>query len=544
MRMDFASPYLSHAHYLRIPPPKKVFMSSPPKHFDRNLIVIGGGAAGLVSAYIAATVKAKVTLVEHNAMGGDCLNYGCVPSKALIKAAKVAHTISQSNNYGIHGTIDSIDFQAVMRSVQQAIERIEPHDSPERYTDLGVEVIKGFARIIDPWHVSIESASAPLENTKQEPHVRTLSTRSIILATGAAPIVPNIPGLQSVPHFTSETLWRFLAGQKALPKSLLVLGGGPIGCELAQAFSRLGSHVTLVDRGDRILKSEDTEAAESVRHALIADGVAVRLNTSVVEARCAPAGSDCSEFDLQSKRDTELETIAAELIILAVGRRARLKGYGLKELGINEDKALNVDAFMRTEVDTIYAAGDVAGRYQFTHVAAHEAWYASVNSLFGFVKKFKADYRAIPRAIYTQPEVARAGSSQDELEAQDIQFDETVFDLGDLDRTLLEMGNNDKGVPAGAGVELAEPHRFVKVLTVPGKDTILGVTIVADTASEMLPEFVTAIKFKHGLNDILGTIHAYPTFAEGNKYAAGEWKKANKPAWLLWIAERLHRFRR
>ena len=526
-----------------------------PKKFDRNLIVIGGGAAGLVSAYIAATVRAKVTLVEHHKLGGDCLNYGCVPSKALITAAKVAHIVREAPMFGVDASIDNVDFPKLMDGVYKAIERIEPHDSAKRYESLGVEVIQGFATIVDPWHIRISSTDAAGEDV-------LLSTRAIILATGAAPIIPDVPGLRDVPHFTSETLWAHLRTLKKRPSALAILGGGPIGCELAQSFARLGSKVSLIDRGDRLLKSEDAEACQAVLQALQSEGVEIFLNSSLTGAATLSQNKQsrftvsCNKQDLPSSEAASTNSVVqreidADFIIVAVGRRARLKGFGLEALGIDPEKPLRIDEHMQTEVDSIFAAGDVAGRYQFTHVAAHEAWYASVNSLFGFVKRFKADYTIIPRAIYTQPEVARVGLSEKELTDKGIDFETTRFDLTDLDRQLLELGvkgeldesrSSTDQTPSRSATALSKS--FVKVFTKPGKDTILGATIVSNTASENVVEFVSAMKWKRGLNDILGTIHAYPTHAEGNKYAAGEWKKANKPGWLLSLAEKLHRVRR
>lgn len=481
-----------------------------PKHFDRNLIVIGAGAGGLVSAYIAATVKAKVTLVEAHKMGGDCLNYGCVPSKALIKSAKVANQIAHGERYGLHSTEPSFSFRRVMQRVADIITRVEPHDSIERYTDLGVEVLQGYARLLDPWTVEIKNA---------EGKTRRLTTRSIVLATGASPFVPPLPGIEEVGYVTSDTLWSNFAQMDEAPKRLLVLGGGPIGCELSQCFARLGSQVTLVQKGNRILPKEDMDVAEFSKKALTQDGV--NILTEHVAVRCEMEGSE--KYLIVENPDGELR-IGFDAMLCAVGRKARLQGYGLEELGIETQQTITTNPFLQTQYPNIFAVGDVAGPYQFTHVAAHQAWYAAVNALFGGLKKFKADYRVIPHTTFIDPEIARVGLNEEEAQSQNIPYEKTLYALADLDRAITESATDG----------------FIKVLTVPGKDRILGVTIVGERGGDLLAEFVLAMKYNLGLNKILGTIHTYPTWAEANKYAAGEWKKAHAPVALLRWVERYH----
>lgn len=478
-----------------------------PKQFDRNLVVIGAGAAGLVSSYIAATVKAKVTLVEAHKMGGDCLNTGCVPSKALIQVAKHAQQ-ARLGGMGIPGQPNlQIDFATTMAHVHEVIQTIEPHDSIERYTGLGVDVVQGYARIISPWEVEIETAEG----------TQTLTTRSIIVATGASPFVPDIPGLQDVPYLTSENLWSL----KTLPKRLVVMGAGPIGCELAQAFARLGSQVTLLEAQERILPREDQEVAELVASRLEAEGVTLALGAAAREFHA-------DEQSYSVTLDGREERISFDQILVAVGRKANLRGFGLEALGIDVERPLMVNGWMQTEIPTIYAAGDVAGPYQFTHVAAHQAWYASVNSLFSPFKRFVVDYRVIPWATFTDPEIATVGLTETAAQKQSVDYEVTRYDLEDLDRAIADHAN----------------YGFVKVLTVPGKDKILGATIVGPRASDLIAEFVLAMKHKIGLNQILGTIHIYPTMNEANKYVAGEWRKARKPEKLLQLVERFHRWRR
>jgi len=481
-----------------------------PRTFDRNLVVIGAGAAGLVSSYIAAVVKAKVTLIEGHKMGGDCLNYGCVPSKALIKSAKLMHQMRHSATYGIAGAQAQMSFADVMQRVQRVVRDVEPHDSVERYTGLGVDVVLGHAKLIDPWHVQV---------TKADGTVQTLSTRAIVLATGAEPFVPPLPGLAEVGVLTSDTLWQL----REQPKRLVILGGGPIGCELAQAFARLGSQVTQIEMLERIMVREDADVSAYARAALERDGVAVLTGHKAL--RCEQAEGAKSIIVQAGAVEKRIEFDA---LICAVGRVARLKGYGLEELGIPAQRTIETNEYLQTIYPNIYACGDVAGPYQFTHTASHQAWYASVNALFGFAKKFRADYSVIPWATFIDPEVARVGLNEQEAKEKGIAHEVTRYGIDDLDRAIADSA----------------AHGWVKVLTVPGKDTILGVTIVGEHAGDLLAEYVLAMKHKLGLNKILGTIHTYPTLSEANKYAAGEWKRAHQPLAVLRWVERLHAWRR
>ena len=475
-----------------------------PRRFDRNLVVIGAGAAGLVASYIAAVVKAKVTLVETHKMGGDCLNYGCVPSKALIKTATLLHQMNHAPSYGIARAEATFSFADVMERVARIVREVEPHDSVERYRGLGVDVVAGYARIVNPWTVEIDSG----DGQKQ-----TLTTRSIVIATGAMPFIPPLPGLDEVGCLTSDTLW----GLRELPPRLVVLGGGPIGCELAQCFARLGSVVTQIEMAPRLMLREDGEVSELARKALEHDGVQVLTGHKAV--RCEQDGE--RKFIVVEAQGLE-RRIEFDQLLCAVGRVARLKGYGLEELGIPVGRTVETNEYLETLFPNVLAAGDVAGPYQFTHTAAHQAWYASVNALFGRFKKFKADYSVIPWATFIDPEVARVGLNEQEAKEQGVAFEVTRYDIADLDRAIADS--------AAQG--------FVKVLTVPGKDKILGVTIVGRHAGDLLAEYVLAMKHGLGLNKILGTIHTYPTLAEANKYAAGEWKRNHQPHKVLeWVAK-------
>jgi pyruvate/2-oxoglutarate dehydrogenase complex dihydrolipoamide dehydrogenase (E3) component/uncharacterized membrane protein YdjX (TVP38/TMEM64 family) len=483
---------------------RRVYARWPkPRRFERNLVVIGAGSAGLVSAYIAAAVRAKVTLIEKHQMGGDCLNTGCVPSKALIKTARMISQMKRAGEWGLKTPRVEFDFAEVMERVQRVIRAIEPHDSAERYAGLGVEVIQGAARITSPWTVEVDG--------------RTLTTRSIVIAAGAEPFIPPIPGIERTGCLTSDTVW----GLRELPARLLVLGGGPIGCELSQAFARFGSKVTQVEMSARLLPREDPEFSAMVAARMREDGVEVRVGHKAIRFEgktlvCEHEGREVRiEFDV---------------LLCAVGRAARTKGYGLEELGIPLGKARTIETneFLQTLYPNIYACGDVAGPYQFTHVGAHQAWFASVNALFGALRKFHVDYSVIPWATFTDPEVARVGLNETEARERGVACEVTVYGLDDLDRAIAD----------------GTAHGQVKVLTAPGTDRILGVTIAGEHAGDLIAEFVTAMRHGLGLNKILGTIHIYPTYAEANKYAAGAWKKAHAPQRVLAWVERFHAWMR
>jgi pyruvate/2-oxoglutarate dehydrogenase complex dihydrolipoamide dehydrogenase (E3) component/uncharacterized membrane protein YdjX (TVP38/TMEM64 family) len=483
-----------------------------PARFDRNVVVIGAGSAGLVSALIAAAVKAKVTLVEKHKMGGDCLNTGCVPSKALIKSARVLDQIRRAQDYGLQQASATFDFAEVMARVQRVVKTIEPHDSVERYTGLGVECLEGEARIVTPWEVEV---------TLNAGTTRRLSTRSIVIAAGARPLVPPIPGIEEVGVLTSDTVW----GLRTLPRRLVVLGGGPIGCELTQAFARFGAQVTQVEMLPRILIREDPEVSDMVMRRFTAEGIDVRVNHKATRFSV-----ENGQKVLIAEHAGEALRIEFDALLCAVGRVPNTEGYGLETLGIPTTPARTVEtnAYLQTLYPNIYACGDVAGPYQFTHVGSHQAWYASVNALFGVFKKFRADYSVIPWATFVDPEVARVGLNETEARERNISYEVTVYGIDDLDRAIAD----------------GEAHGMVKVLTVPGKDRILGVTIVGEHAGDLIAEFVMAMRHGLGLNKILGTIHIYPTLAEANKYAAGAWKRAHAPEGVLRLLARYHAWMR
>jgi pyruvate/2-oxoglutarate dehydrogenase complex dihydrolipoamide dehydrogenase (E3) component/uncharacterized membrane protein YdjX (TVP38/TMEM64 family) len=482
-----------------------------PARFDRNLVVIGAGSAGLVSAYIAAAVKAKVTLIEKHRMGGDCLNTGCVPSKALIKSARLLALIRRAEEFGIRRAAAEFDFAKIMERVRRVVQAVEPHDSAERYSQLGVECLEGEAKITSPWAVEVKTGGG----------TQTLTTRAIVIAAGASPFVPPIPGIEQVGYVTSDTVWDL----RQLPKRLVVLGGGPIGCELAQCFARFGSAVTQVEMLPRILIREDPEVSDLVMQQFRREGVNVLAGHKAKEFRV----ENGEKFLIAESAGRDVR-IPFDLLLCAVGRLANTTGYGLEELGIPVSKARTVESneYLQTIYPNIFVCGDVAGPYQFTHTASHQAWYAAVNALFGRFRKFRADYSVIPWATFTDPEVARVGLNETEAKEKNIAYEVTTYGIDDLDRAIAD----------------GEAHGMVKVLTAPGTDRILGATLVGEHAGDLIIEFIAAMRHGIGLNKVLGTIHIYPTLVEANKYAAGAWKRAHAPQGLLKWVERYHAWMR
>ena len=478
-----------------------------PKQFDTNMVVIGAGSAGLVTAYIAALARAKVTLVEKNRMGGDCLNTGCVPSKALIRSAGVRHLSGRAREFGLRGPQAEVNFSAVMDRVREIVKTIEPHDSVERYTRLGVDCLQGEAIITSPWTVSVNG--------------NEIRTRNIVIATGARPFIPAVPGLQNCGCLTSGNLWDL----EELPGRLLVMGAGPIGCELAQAFARLGSTVTVVDMQDRILPREDADVSACIAARFGKEGI--RIITGARINRIEPAGSSHAAI---MERQGGLERVEFDRVLVAVGRQANTENLGLKSLGVerNDNGTVKVNEFLQTNYPNIFACGDVAGPYQFTHMASFQAWFAAVNGLFGTFKKFRIHYDIVPWATFTDPEVARVGLSETEAREKGIDYELTRFDLDGLDRAVTD----------------SETTGFIKVLTMPGRDRILGAVIVGAHASELINEFILAMNNGLGLKKIMAAIHVYPTWSESGKFAAGAWRKAHAPEWAYPLLDSFHRWKR
>lgn len=474
-----------------------------PRKFDTNLVVIGAGSGGLVASYIAAAVKARVTLVEKHRMGGDCLNTGCVPSKSLIRSAKISHYLKRAGEFGLEPVVAQANFPKVMKRIQGVIAKVEPHDSVERYTQLGVDCVQGEAKIVSPYCVAVND--------------REIYTPHIVIATGARPFVPPIDGVDQIGYLTSDTIWQ-LENQ---PARLLVIGAGPIGCELAQSFSRLGSTVTLLDLAPKIMPREDEEVSDYIHNCLVNEGINICVSHKPLVFVRQP-----DQKYLDAEHRGEQVRIEFDEVIIAVGRKANTQGFGLEELGVELTRqgTVQVNEYLQTNYPNIYACGDVAGPYQFTHTASHQAWYAAVNALFGRFKKFKVDYSVIPWATFTDPEVARVGLNEQDAKEQGVAYEVTRFELEELDRAIAD----------------GENRGYVKVLTPPGKDRILGVTIVGYHASELISEYILAMKQGVGLNKILGTIHIYPTLSEANKFAAGNWKRAHAPETLLGVVKQFH----
>ncbi len=479
-----------------------------PKQFDTNMVVIGAGSAGLVTALIAAATKAKVSLIERHKMGGDCLNTGCVPSKALIRSAKMASYYGRAEEYGLSTKDIEVNFPAVMERIQRVIKTIEPHDSVERFTDLGVDCIQGSAKILDPYRVEVNG--------------EVITTRNIVISTGARPFVPPIKGIEETDYLTSDTVWEI----REKPNKMLIIGGGPIGCEMAQSFNRLGINVIQLDKSPRLMPREDADISEEIGKKFMKEGVDLRLGHTPIEF--TKEGDQqvliCDDANGQKQR------IEFDTLLLAVGRKPNTEGFGLENLnvGINPNGTIEVNEYLQTKFPNVYACGDVAGPYQFTHTASHQAWYTAVNGLFGVIKKFKVDYRVIPWATFTDPEVARVGLNEQEANDQNIPYEVTTYHIDDLDRAIADD----------------EAHGFIKVLTVPGKDKIIGATIVGHHAGDIIVEYVTAMKHNLGLNKILGTIHIYPTLTETNKFVAGNWKKAHAPEKIMAFLPKFHRWQR
>nr|WP_163502416.1 bifunctional TVP38/TMEM64 family protein/FAD-dependent oxidoreductase [Halomonas socia] len=483
-----------------------------PRSFDYDIVVIGAGSAGLVASYIAAAVKARVALVERDAMGGDCLNTGCVPSKALIRAARAAHEARRAKRFGVHLGEPDIDFHGVMAHVHEAVAKVAPHDSPARYRGLGVDVVHGAAHLQTPWEVRVGE--------------RVLTSRHVIIASGARPRVLPLPGIAADEMLTSDNLWQL----ERLPERLVVIGGGPIGCELGQSFARLGSRVNLVEEAAQLLPREDRDVAAALEAGLREEGVALHLGCRAVAVEPGPSHADRGKVLVIERGDGSQARIVFDRLLMAVGREANVTGLGLEALGIatRANGTLDVDETLRSVHPNIWACGDVVGPYQLTHASAHQAWHATVNALFGEVKRFAVSYRALPAVTFSDPEVARVGLSEREASARGVEYELTRYELGELDRAIAD--GHDRG--------------FVKVLTVPGKDRILGACVVGHGAGELLATFTLAMTRNIGLNKLLATIHPYPSYSEAAKASAGQWKNAHKPERVLeWLA-RYFRWRR
>ena len=478
-----------------------------PKRFDANVVVVGAGSAGLVASLIMAGAKAKVILIEKHKMGGDCLNTGCVPSKSIIRSGCIMSYIRRAKEFGIDDAKGEVNFAAVMARVQGVIKTIEPHDSVERFTSLGVEVELGDAVIESPYVVTVNE--------------RRITTRSIIVATGARPLVPPIPGLAEIDYLTSDSIWSLTE----LPKRLLVVGGGPIGCELAQAFSNLGAQVIQVDMAERIMPREDAEVSEVVAKAFREQGVQLLTGHKLVKFGAGENGDY-----MEAEHNGETVRVEFDKVLLAIGRKANVEGFGLENLNLalTRQGTIEVNEYLQTSMPNVFACGDVAGPYQFTHMASFQAWFASLNAMLGGLYRSKINYSVVPWATFTDPEVARVGLSETEAKEKMIPYELTRYEMDHHDRSLAD----------------GEAHGFIKVLTVPGKDKILGVTIVGHHAGEVIGEFVFAMTHGMGLKKISAVTHIYPTILEANKFAANAWRSERLPEKYFPYLEKFFAWRR
>ncbi|MGV6825383.1 MAG: FAD-dependent oxidoreductase [bacterium] len=477
-----------------------------PEGYDYNLVVIGGGAAGLVAAYAGASMRAKVALIEQDRMGGDCLNTGCVPSKALLHLAGLRAKSARAAELGLATGVSSPRLESMMDHVVEAIESIAPHDSRERYESLGVEVISGSATIVSPWEVSVGD--------------RQLTTRAMVVATGASPWIPPIKGIEDIAYLTTETVWSL----SQLPEHLTIIGGGAVGCELAQAFRRLGARVTIIEMASGLMGQADSDVAEAVFETLVADGVEVMTSCVPVSIR---SGDAPVLFCNQMGKELALPV---DQLLVAVGRRPLLdglEGEGM-ELGRDESGSLRSDEYLATAYPNIFAAGDVTSGAQLTHAAGSQGWTAAVNALTQGLWRSRADASVMPQVLYTEPEVATVGATSRQLDAEGVSYEVTKYDLADLDRAITDRSGNG----------------FVKILTAKGNDRILGAAIVAPRAGEMIMEYVLAMKHGLGLRKLLATIRPYPSYADAGKLAAGLWQKEHLPIALLEWLQRFNRFRR
>jgi len=481
-----------------------------------NLVVVGAGSAGLMVAAGAAGLGAKVAVVERGLMGGDCLNTGCVPSKALLRSAKAALAPRSGDRLGIvHPGSTPVDlaesWPRVAARVQSVIDTIAPHDSVERFQSLGVDVVQGSGHFMSSREVAVTGADG---------QQRILEGRALVVATGSGPMVPPIPGLEEAGYLTNETVFT----QTRQPRRLAVLGGGPIGLELGQAFARLGSEVTVVEMLPRILPREDPDAAQVLAESLTRDGIAILTGHQAVRVEggsagkrlvCRPAGQPAEGGGAPAETVVEVDEI-----LVAVGRRAHVTGLGLEELGVDVSGGrIAVDRYLRTAVPSIFACGDVVGPYQFTHMAGQQARAVIQNALLPL--KTRMDYRVVPWATFTEPEVARVGLSEEEAAAQGVAHRVIKVPLAGIDRAVCD----------------GDTEGFLKILTPPGRDGILGATLVGPHAGDLLHEVVLAMRARLRLRDIASTVHIYPTLAEVFRRAADEARKESfTPRLQKWFA--------
>lgn len=457
-----------------------------------NVVVIGAGTAGLVTAAGTASLGGRVALIERHQMGGDCLNFGCVPSKALISSARLVHNIAHAHDWGLAKQTPKFELEQVFARMRARRAQIAPNDSQERFESLGVDVFRGEARFLSPHEVEVDGT--------------TLRAKNFVIATGTRAAIPPIEGLEGVPYYTNETIFDDL---KKIPESLIVIGGGPIGCELAQAFCRLGVEVTLLNRGAQLMPKEDRDVAEFIQARLEGEGVTV---VNEAEAKSCSLTSKTVELIYTEKvAPAKKQSVSAQALLIASGRSPNLESLHLQTARVKYSKrGIETNARLQTSQPHIYAVGDVVGPYQFTHMADYQARIVVRNILMPlpFLRQ-KVDYSVVPWCTFVDPEVARVGLSESEAKKGKIEYDVVQQELAHVDRAVVE----------------SQETGFARVLLKRGTEKIIGVTIVAEHAGELIHEFVLAMKHGIGLGQIAAMIHVYPTFSEVARKAGDQYNK-------------------
>lgn len=479
--------------------------------YNYNVIVIGGGSGGLVASLVASSLRAKILLIEKHKMGGDCLNTGCVPSKTFLKSARRVYEIQNSGKLGIKSGSCEFEFSHIMERVQSVIKMIAPKDSKERYEGLGVKCVKGEAHF-EGLH-TVRAAG------------QSFTAKSFIIATGASPFVPPIQGLNQVDYLTSDTLWNL----RKKPEKLVIIGGGPIGLEMAQGFNRLGISVTLVESAPQVMGREDPDVAQWIGDKLKSEGVEILTSVKIEEVK-----KENGRATLHFRHQLQDKQIPFSHLLVATGRKASVRGLGLEGLGVRltKNSTIETNGFMATNHSHIYACGDVTGPFPFTHSASYQGTLAAIHALFSPLSRLpfvnlKASYTGLPWCTYTDPEVARCGLNETMAREKNISHEVIYLPLKELDRALTD--GREEG--------------FIKILTKKDSDKILGMTAVGAEAGNWTGEFVLAINQNIGLNQILKTVHAYPTLTEAAPRVAALWKKQQTSEKALRLLQKFHKWR-
>ncbi|HPS88003.1 MAG TPA: FAD-dependent oxidoreductase [Spirochaetota bacterium] len=468
--------------------------------YNYHIIVIGGGSAGLVAASGGASMGAKVALIEEDKMGGDCLHAGCVPSKSFLRAAHLASEISGSREFGLSASLKDVSISAVMKRVNKVVETIAPHDSVDRFTSLGVDVIKGKGILVDNHTVRV--------------HDRIITGKNIVIATGSNPAVPAIPGLNKVPFYTNKNIFRI----KKLPEKLIILGGGPIGLELGQGFRHLGSDVEIIDIADHLFPKDDPEVAPLMEKVLTDEGISLKLSSKIKEVK-----KTGSKIYVTIEKEGKTETISGSDLLVSLGRVPATEGLGLENAGVKSDDRgfISINKYLQTSVKNIYACGDAAGPYQFTHMAGYQAGVVLRNIIFP-LKKSAVDYSAVPWTTFTKPEVAHAGYTEQAARESGRFKDTVMVDLGDMDRAQAE--NDTTG--------------FLKLI-LGKKNRIIGAAMIGNRAGEIIPLASMAIRSRMKATGFMPQIFSYPTEAEIFKFASYAFARQSFKPWMKIVVQKV-----